>query len=188
MSERSKYLDELLTDMGKASKKAYENDAQYIAFNLEVDRVLWKQKVFLENFFLPLLILFWFGIQLCLLKYWEYIFTLPALLVLFAFSLFQIRSNVSVNKIDLSVEAANYGLKKLKVAQDHLCLFKWFKQIAYPVLFLSFISELIYTCIYQLELWRVLLIVLKLTAIGGLFYFQRAAVKVLETRKQLLSY
>ncbi len=174
--------------MGKASKKAYENDAQYIAFNLEVDRVLWKQKVFLENFFLPLLILFWFGIQICFYKYWQYIFTLPALLVLFAFSLFQIRSNVSVNKIDLNVDPANYGLKKLKVAQDHLFLFKWFKRIAYPVLFLSFSSELIYTCIYQLELWRVLSITLKLPAIGGLFYFQRAAVKVLERRKQLLSY
>lgn len=158
MSERSKYLDELLSDMGKASKQAYENDAQYIALHLQLDRALWKQKVFLENFFFPLLNWFWFGIQIYFYKYWEYIFTLPALLVLFAFSLFQIRSNVSVNKIDLSVDPANYGLKKLKVAQGHLCLFKWFKRIAYPVLFLSFTSELIYTCIYQLELWRVFLL------------------------------
>lgn len=188
MSDRSQYLDNLIKEMGEASEAFLEKKSKYIAFHVEEHKKSWKRKLFLENYFLPILVLYIIAVQVIFFNFNEYIFTLAPLLTIFILVILQLRTNLKTNKIDLGQDVRNYGKKQLQVVLDQLFLFKWFKWIIYPAIFISIAAEIIYTCVYNLEFWAFFAIALKLAGMGGVVYFERKSVRELTLQEQYFNY
>lgn len=188
MSDRSQYLDSLIEEINSTSEETEEKKTKYIASHIEGFDKSWKRKLFLENYYLPALVVYTIVIQMLFFKFENYIFTIVPLGSILVLMLLQIKTNLKSNEIDLGLDVINYGKKQLAVVRDQLFIFKWFRRIIYPAIFISIIAELIYSSLYNQELWVFITITLKLAGMGGVFYFERKSVRELSAQEKNFNY
>lgn len=188
MSDRSQYLDDLIKEMNSSSKEEVLKKSKYIASHIERFNKSWKRKLFLENYYLPALVVYIIVIQVVFFKFEHYIFTIVPLGAILILMQLQIKTNLKSSKIDLALDVINYGKKQLSVVRDQLFLFKWFRRIIYPAIFISIVAELIYSSLYNQELWVFITFALKLAGMGGVVYFERKSVRELSAQEKNFNY